>query len=132
MIISESGKKNKTLNNFVIKRNKEEGNNKNELTEDKINEVNLHKSQIRKQLETSPKKVYGNKDNDDYIDIDNDEVNTMANDEISNPFIKARLDGTDIGEDNQPTKDKNKNKNRNTSKKNKGKIPFKSLLDFFN
>ena len=58
------------------------------------------------------------------------DLNTNANDEISNPFIRERLAKNNIEEDNQPTKDKNKNKK--SSKKNKGKLPFKSLLDYFN
>ena len=132
-IVTESGKKNMTLNNFVFKKNKEKNNEEKDnnkekgLTQDKLNLINIHKKQSRQKLDNISNKII-NDDSDN--DNDMDDLNINTNDEISNPFIRERLAKNNIEEDNQPTKDKNKNKK--SSKKNKGKLPFKSLLDYFN
>ena len=147
LIITESGNKNMTLNKFVFNKNdnvnkedKEKDKDKDKekdissyINEESLNDINLHKNQIRRKIEISPIK----KDNNINIIKDEinevDEVNTNAFDEISNPFIKAKLEDIDVDEDNVPTKIKNNNnKKKNLSKKNKDKVPFKTILDYFN
>ena len=147
LIITESGNKNMTLNKFVFNKNdnvnkedKEKDKDKDKekdissyINEESLNDINLHKNQIKRKLEISPIK----KDNNINIIKDEinevDEVNTNAFDEISNPFIKAKLEDIDVDEDNVPTKIKNNNnKKKNLSKKNKDKVPFKTILDYFN
>ena len=137
IIVSESGNKNMTLNNFVfVKNNDTKAEEKSEqelekdinsfLNEESLNDINLHKSQIRRKFEQSPIKKEINK-----VELnDTEEINTNAYDEISNPFVKEKLQELDIEEDNIPTKIKKENKN--ISKKNKDKVPFKTILDFFN
>ncbi len=118
-IVTESGKKNMTLNNFVFKKNKEKNNEEKDnnkekgLTEDKLNLINIHKKQSRQKLEYISNKII-NDDSDN--DNDMNDLNTNANDEISNPFIRERLAKNNIEEDNQPTKDKNKNKKSSKKK----------------
>ena len=145
LIITESGNKNMTLNKFVFNRNdnvnKGENKEKNKekdkekdnssyINEESLYDINLHKNQIRRKMEISPIKK------ENYISKDEinetDEINTNAFDEISNPFIKANLEDIDIEEDNIPTKIKNNTKKKNVSKKNKDKVPFKTILDYFN
>ena len=140
LIVTESGNKNMTLNKFVFVKNND--NNKevqNEkigkehnlfINEESLNDINLHKNQIRRKREIIPIKQEKNNIKDDLNDTD--EINTNAFDEISNPFIKAKIEDIDIEEDNIPTKFKNNNKKKNVSKKNKDKIPFKTILDYFN
>ena len=137
IIVSESGNKNMTLNNFVfVKNNDTKAEEKSEqelekdinsfLNEESLNDINLHKSQIRRKFEQSPIKKEINK-----VELnDTEEINTNAYDEISNPFVKEKLQELDIEEDNIPTKIKKDN--NNISKKNKDKVPFKTILDFFN
>ena len=118
LIITESGNKNMTLNKFVFNKNdnvnkedKEKDKDKDKekdissyINEESLNDINLHKNQIKRKLEISPIK----KDNNINIIKDEinevDEVNTNAFDEISNPFIKAKLEDIDVDEDNVPTK----------------------------
>ena len=132
LIVTESGNKNMTLNNFVFIKNNKEENDKDTSTcvnEESINNVNLHKNQTRRKIEKISDK--NNNKKDDSIDIE--ENNIIDNDdEITNPFIKAQLEDIDIEEDNNPTKIKSKNKNIKDNKKNSEKIPFKTILDFFN
>jgi SNF2 family DNA or RNA helicase len=132
LIVTESGNKNMTLNNFVFIKNNKEENDKDTSTcvnEESINNVNLHKNQTRRKIEKISDK--NNNKKDDSIDIE--ENNIIDNDdEITNPFIKAQLEDIDIEEDNNPTKIKSKNKNIKDNKKNNEKIPFKTILDFFN
>ena len=134
LIVTESGNKNMTLNNFVFIKNNKEEDEKDASTcvnEESINNVNLHKNQTRRKIEKISDK--NNNKKDDSIDIE--ENNIIDNDdEITNPFIKAQLEDIDIEEDNNPTKIKSKNKNKNIKddKKNSEKIPFKTILDFFN
>ena len=132
LIVTESGNKNMTLNNFVFIKNNKEENDKDTSTcvnEESINNVNLHKNQTRRKIEKISDK--NNNKKDDSIDIE--ENNIIDNDdEITNPFIKAQLEDIDIEEDNNPTKIKSKNKNIKDNKKNIEKIPFKTILDFFN
>ena len=132
LIVTESGNKNMTLNNFVFIKNNKEENDKDTSTcvnEESINNINLHKNQTRRKIEKISDK--NNNKKDDSIDIE--ENNIIDNDdEITNPFIKAQLEDIDIEEDNNPTKIKSKNKNIKDNKKNNEKIPFKTILDFFN
>ena len=135
LIVTESGNKNKTLNNFVFAKNNivEEEKEKEKdinsfINEESLNNINLHKTQIRRKTEFSPIKKEKNEEDNNEIE----EGNTNAYDETSNPFIKAKLEEIDIEEDNVPTKNKNNNKNKKSSKKNKDKIPFKTILDYFN
>ena len=132
LIVTESGNKNMTLNNFVFIKNNKEEDEKDASTcvnEESINNVNLHKNQTRRKIEKISDK--NNNKKDDSIDIE--ENNIIDNDdEITNPFIKAQLEDIDIEEDNNPTKIKSKNKNIKDNKKNSEKIPFKTILDFFN
>ena len=132
LIVTESGNKNMTLNNFVFIKNNKEEDEKDTSTcvnEESINNVNLHKNQTRRKIEKISDK--NNNKKDDSIDIE--ENNIIDNDdEITNPFIKAQLEDIDIEEDNNPTKIKSKNKNIKDNKKNSEKIPFKTILDFFN
>ena len=126
--MTESGNKNMTLNNFVFakKSQKEKEKNTNSyINESSINNINLHKNQIRKSIDD----IEGKNDdiNNNDIDADTEEIKTNAYDDISNPFIKEKQE-LDIEEDNEPTKIKNKK----TSKKNQGKVAFKTILDFFN
>ena len=133
LIVTESGNKNMTLNNFVFakKKSKKEKDSKDinsYINETSINNINLHKNQTRRRI-TSPdekKNALNNNDNDTEIE----EYNTNANDDISNPFIKEKIGDINIEEDNEQTKIKNNNKK--TSKKNQNKIAFKTILDFFN
>ena len=133
LIVTESGNKNMTLNNFVFAKNnsKKEKDSKDinsYINETSINNINLHKNQTRRRI-TSPdekKNALNNNDNDTEIE----EYNTNANDDISNPFIKEKIGDINIEEDNEQTKIKNNNKK--TSKKNQNKIAFKTILDFFN
>ena len=135
LIVTESGNKNMTLNNFVFAKNNivEEEKDKEKdinsfINEESLNNINLHKTQIRRKTEFSPIKKEKNEEDNNEIE----EGNTNAYDETSNPFIKAKLEEIDIEEDNVPTKNKNNNKNKKSSKKNKDKIPFKTILDYFN
>ena len=135
LIVTESGNKNMTLNNFVFAKNNivEEEKDKEKdinsfINEESLNNINLHKTQIRRKTEFSPIKKEKNEEDNNEIE----EGNTNAYDEISNPFIKEKLEEIDIEEDNVPTKNKNNNKNKKSSKKNKDKIPFKTILDYFN
>ena len=145
LIITESGNKNMTLNKFVFNRNdnvnKGENKEKNKekdkekdnssyINEESLYDINLHKNQIRRKMEISPIKKENNISKDEINETD--EINTNAFDEISNPFIKANLEDIDIEEDNIPTKIKNNTKKKNVSKKNKDKVPFKTILDYFN
>ena len=145
LIITESGNKNMTLNKFVFNKNdkvnKGENKEKNKekdkekdnssyINEESLYDINLHKNQIRRKMEISPIKKDNNISKDEINETD--EINTNAFDEISNPFIKANLEDIDIEEDNIPTKIKNNTKKKNVSKKNKDKVPFKTILDYFN
>ena len=135
LIVTESGNKNMTLNNFVFIKNNKEENDKDTSTcvnEESINNVNLHKNQTRRKIEKISDK--NNNKKDDSIDIEENTINNIIDndDEITNPFIKAQLEDIDIEEDNNPTKIKSKNKNIKDNKKNSEKIPFKTILDFFN
>lgn len=137
LIVTESGNKNMTLNNFVFIKNNKEEDEKDTSTcvnEESINNVNLHKNQTRRKIEKISDK--NNNKKDDSIDIEENNINNIIDndDEITNPFIKAQLEDIDIEEDNNPTKIKSKNKNKNIKddKKNSEKIPFKTILDFFN
>ena len=140
LIITESGNKNMTLNKFVFNRNDKEENKEKEkdkekdmssyINEESLYDINLHKNQIRRKMEISPIKKDNNISKDEINETD--EINTNAFDEISNPFIKANLEDIDIEEDNIPTKIKNNTKKKNVSKKNKDKVPFKTILDYFN
>ena len=145
LIITESGNKNMTLNKFVFNRNdnvnKGENKEKNKekdkekdnssyINEESLYDINLHKNQIRRKMEISPIKKDNNISKDEINETD--EINTNAFDEISNPFIKANIEDIDIEEDNIPTKIKNNTKKKNVSKKNKDKVPFKTILDYFN
>ena len=128
LIVTESGNKNMTLNNFVFakKSQKEKEKDTNSyINESSVNNINLHKNQIRKSIDD----IEGKNDdiNNNDIDADTEEIKTNAYDDISNPFIKEKQE-LDIEEDNEPTKIKNKK----TSKKNQGKMAFKTILDFFN
>ena len=128
LIVTESGNKNMTLNNFVFakKSQKEKEKNTNSyINESNINNINLHKNQIRKSIDDIEGKNDDTNNND--IDAETEEIKTNAYDDISNPFIKEKQE-LDIEEDNEPTKIKNKK----TSKKNQGKMAFKTILDFFN
>ena len=132
LIVTESGNKNMTLNNFVFakKKSKKEKDSKDinsYINETSINNINLHKNQTRRRI-TSPdeKKNVISNDNDTEIE----EYNTNANDDISNPFIKEKIEDINIEENNEKIKIKNNNKK--TSKKNQNKIAFKTILDFFN
>ena len=148
LIITESGNKNMTLNNFVFNKNdkiKEENKNKEKdneteinsyLNEESLNDINLHKNQIRRKFEIPTIKNIDdniNNNQNDANDIE-EEIKTNDYDDISNPFIKAKLDNIDNEEDNVPTKIKNNKANKNNPKKNKDKIPFKckSISDYFN
>ena len=147
LIVTESGNKNMTLNNFVFKKNdkseeekknKEKDNekdSKNYLNEESLNDINLHKNQIRRKMEI-PFVQSDDDDNNNNKDDANDveEVKTNDYDDISNPFIKAKLENEDIEEDNIPTKIKNNKATKNIHKKNKDKIPFKfkPISDYFN
>ena len=135
LIVTESGNKNMTLNNFVFAKNniveevKEKEKDINSfINEESLNNINLHKNQIRRKTEFSPIKKEKNEEDNNEIE----EGNTNAYDETSNPFIKAKMEEIDVEEDNVPTKKKNNNKNKKSSKKNKDKIPFKTILDYFN
>ena len=135
LIVTESGNKNMTLNNFVFIKNNKEEDEKDASTcvnEESINNVNLHKNQTRRKIEKISDK--NNNKKDDSIDIEENNINNIIDndDEITNPFIKAQLEDIDIEEDNNPTKIKSKNKNIKDNKKNSEKIPFKTILDFFN
>ena len=140
LIITESGNKNMTLNKFVFNRNDKEENKEKEkdkekdmssyINEESLYDINLHKNQIRRKMEISPIKKDNNISKDEINETD--EINSNAYDEISNPFIKANLEDIDIEEDNIPTKIKNNTKKKNVSKKNKDKVPFKTILDYFN
>ena len=148
LIITESGNKNMTLNNFVFNKNdriREENKNKEKdnetdinsyLNEESLNDINLHKNQIRRKFEIPTIKNIDDNININHNDANDieEEIKTNDYDDISNPFIKAKLDNIDNEEDNVPTKIKNNKANKNNPKKNKDKIPFKckSISDYFN
>ena len=148
LIITESGNKNMTLNNFVFNKNektRKENKNKEKdnetdinsyLNEESLNDINLHKNQIRRKLEIPTIKNIDDNINNNHNDANDieEEIKTNDYDDISNPFIKAKLDNIDNEEDNVPTKIKNNKANKNIPKKNKDKIPFKckSISDYFN
>ena len=131
LIVTESGNKNMTLNDFVFARKnnkdkKEEKDIDSYINETSINNINLHKTQSRRRIKSPEEK---NNKNDNETEIE--EINTNAYDDISNPFIKEKKGDINIEEDNDQTKIKNNN-NKKTSNKNQGKIAFKTILDFFN
>lgn len=133
LIVTESGNKNMTLNNFVFakKSQKEKEKDTNSyINESSINNINLHKNQIRKSIDD----IEGKNDdiNNNDIDADTEEIKTNAYDDISNPFMKEKKEDINIEEDNEQTKIKNNTINKKTSRKNQDKMSFKSILDFFN
>ena len=156
MIVTNSGSKNMTLNDFVFNRNKDNNanknkdndndnkdtNNKNEEHRNKfkeeLNNINLHKTQIRRNREYTPSKftddeendkdIKSNQDNDIKIDIDND------NDKDDESILKSLFDtikdeNSNDESINKPTKDKVVKKKK--SNKNEGKIMIKSISDYF-
>ena len=141
LIVTESGNKNMTLNNFVFNRkNKKEKKEKEEkkesgdindinsyINETSKNNINLHKTQSRRRIKSPEDK---NNNNDKETEIE--EINTNAYDDISNPFMKEKKEDINIEEDNEQTKIKNNTINKKTSRKNQDKTSFKSILDFFN
>ena len=138
LIVTESGNKNMTLNDFVFNRkNKKEKEEKKEsgdindinsyINETSKNNINLHKTQSRRRIK-SPDDKNNNNDNETEIE----EINTNAYDDISNPFMKEKKEDINIEEDNEQTKIKNNTINKKTSRKNQDKMSFKSILDFFN
>ena len=144
LIVTESGNKNMTLNDFVFNRKnkkekevKEEKEEKEEskdindinsyINETSKNNINLHKTQSRRRIK-SPEDKNNNNDNETEIE----EINTNAYDDISNPFMKEKKEDINIEEDNEQTKIKNNTINKKTSRKNQDKMSFKSILDFFN
>ena len=138
LIVTESGNKNMTLNDFVFTRKnikeKERKEEKNEskdinsyLNETSINNINLHKTQSRRRMK-SPEEKSNKNDNEAVIE----EININDYDDISNQFNEEKKEDIDIEEDNEQTKIKNNNINKKTLKKNQGKNGFKTILDFFN
>ena len=141
LIVTESGNKNMTLNDFVFnrknKKEKEEKEEKKEsgdindinsyINETSKNNINLHKTQSRRRIKSPEDK---NNNNDKETEIE--EINTNAYDDISNPFMKEKKEDINIEEDNEQTKIKNNTINKKTSRKNQDKMSFKSILDFFN
>ena len=128
LIVTESGNKNMTLNDFVFnrknKKEKEEKEEKKEsgdindinsyINETSKNNINLHKTQSRRRIK-SPEDKNNNNDNETEIE----EINTNAYDDISNPFMKEKKEDINIEEDNEQTKIKN-----NTINKKKKKYYF--------
>ena len=138
LIVTESGNKNMTLNDFVFTRKnikeKERNEEKNEskdinsyLNETSINSINLHKTQSRRRMK-SPEEKSNKNDNEAVIE----EININDYDDISNQFNEEKKEDIDIEEDNEQTKIKNNNINKKNPKKNQGKNGFKTILDFFN
>ena len=87
MIVTNSGCKNMTLNNFVFNKNKDETNNidnnddnidKENNIKDNLKSVNLHKSQIRRNREYTPSKF-----NDDEEEDNDDKINNNGDDDIN-------------------------------------------------
>ena len=162
LIITNSGNKNMTLNNFVFRKNKDDmnknninGNNnisKKDIKED-LKKINLHKTQIRRNREYTPEKFTDDEEEEDNndeqikntgdgdinIDIDNDngKSDMSDNESIFNHFFKnikqeAAKDGS-VGDINKPTKDKpKKNEKKRNPIKNDSKILFKNISDYFN
>ena len=157
MIVTNSGKKNLTLNNFVIKKNKNVINNNNNNgnniintinIKDDLKRVNLHKTQIRRNREYTPEKftddeeeendeqIINNGDGIINIEIDNNGKSDKSDDEslFKHFFGKVNLEANNgsIDDINKPTKDKpKKSDKKRKSNKNDGKILFKNISDYF-
>ena len=133
MIITTSGRKNMTLNNFVIKKNINDINNNSinnsEIKED-LKNINLHKSQIRRNRDYTPTKYSNDEENDDEIKSKDDEEINIDLDNDDKPIFKSMFEKDNSI--NKPTKDKNKNDNKKKSDKNEGKIMFRTISDYFN
>ena len=162
LIVTSSGNKNMTLNNFVFRKNKDEmdnnnsngNNNANEKNiKDDLKKVNLHKTQIRRNREYTPEKFTDDEEEEDNndeqiknpgdgdinIDINNDNGKSgmSDNESIFKNFFKNTKQETNnddsIGDINKPTKDKpKKNEKKRNSNKNDSRILFKNISDYFN
>ena len=146
IIVTNSGIKNRTLNDFVSfnkknETNDESFNNNNEMGIN-LKDVNLHKSQVRlnreytHNIKTDDDIENDNKINSEDINISIDEKEKDKNLTFKNILEKSNSE-SDNDSINKPTKDKKvKNKkgkktNNKNSDKNNGKVMFKSISDFF-
>ena len=131
IIITNSGSKNMTLNNFVF--HKKNDNNNNDID---LKNINLHKSQIRRNREYTPIKKDVEESNEvittediNSIDMDVDDDDESADENV---FQKLKNNMNTDDNINKPTKDKNtKIKNSNKSNKNTGKVVLKTISDYF-
>ena len=146
IIVTNSGIKNRTLNDFVSfnkknETNDESFNNNNEMGIN-LKDVNLHKSQVRlnreytHNIKTDDDIENDNKINSEDINISIDEKEKDKNLTFKNILEKSNSE-SDNDSINKPTKDKKvKNKkgkktNNKNSDRNNGKVMFKSISDFF-
>ena len=161
IIVTESGTKNRTLNDFVsYNKNKNNAdsyndndddddiNKKSEISKD-LRNINIHRSQVRNHREYTPTKNSESEDEEkkEIDDEYNDNVNDINIDDFLNDseisFKKINKEETEMNIDNKddkinnPTKDKNKKDKKNGKKlvkkgdKNSGKIMFRSISDYF-
>ena len=151
IIVTESGTKNRTLNDFVSynKNNVDDAvkntNNDNEISKD-LRNINIHRSQVRNHREYTPTKNSESEEEEKKeIDDEDNEINIddfLNDSEISFKKIEKKEE-TEMNIDNKddkinnPTKDKNKKDKKSGKKlikkadKNSGKIMFRSISDYF-
>jgi SWI/SNF-related matrix-associated actin-dependent regulator 1 of chromatin subfamily A len=139
IIVTNSGCKNMTLNNFVFNKKKEDNNNI------ELNNINLHRSQIRRNRELTPTKNEDDESNNEIItteDINSIDIDIDAKDKCDiesddesldkNVFQKFQNDMNIDDNINRPTKDKYAKKKRsNKSNKNSGKVVLRTICDYF-
>ena len=155
IIVTESGTKNRTLNDFVsynknnaddaIKNTNNDNDNDNEISKD-LRNINIHRSQVRNHREYTPTKNSESEEEEKKeIDDEDNEINIddfLNDSEISFKKIEKKEE-TEMNIDNKddkinnPTKDKNKKDKKSGKKlikkadKNSGKIMFRSISDYF-
>ena len=137
MIVTNSGSKNMTLNGFVTFKNKYNNNfEKTEINEE-LKNVNLHKTNDRRNMEYSPSKYTDDEDdNDDELEIEsNNNLNININNDYDsitkNLFGKSKNDFNTNESINKPTKDKVNIKKKKGANKNNEKISINPISNYF-
>ena len=137
VIVTNSGSKNMTLNGFVTFKNKYNNNlEKTEINEE-LKNVNLHKTNDRRNREYTPSKYTDDEDdNDDELEIEsNNNLNININNDYDsitkNLFGKSKNDFNTNESINKPTKDKVNIKKKKGSNKNNEKISINPISNYF-
>ena len=156
IIVTESGTKNWTLNDFITyNNNKNNDNDINKINNDNNSEIskdlrniNIHRSQVRNHREYTPTKNSESEeeekkeldDEDNYNDINIDDFlndNEIGFKKIINKEEAEMNNDNNNDKINNPTKDKIKKEKKigkkliKKSNKNTGKIMFRSISDYF-